>query len=331
MRVPWPPPCLYRAFHTGSRLSQQRDKSIHSPLARRLFNLPPTPTPPTQNHHDLSSFLSYAARISLSETSTTYIGTHYEYTVQETLRRYSFSLHRVGGRADAGIDLAGTWHVPPPRIGSQRHRRAQHPPLRVVAQCKALRAKLGPNLVRELEGAFRYSLPGFRTEWKLGMLVSPREATKGVRDALARSPFPLMWMMMDRGGSIAQVLWNARVEDNLGLRPLCVEKRYRLPSADGEGKDARPTQEVVLTWDGQELPHMDLVEEDMARREKEWSATWGGQEMTETEREEMLSLVQDASPGVALENINPQELQAKKGEFLSVLQRRKAGSEHMSS
>ena len=328
MRVSHSPPCLYRAFHAGSRLSQQPGKYTQSPLARRLFNLPPTPAPPTQNHNDLSSFLRYAARTSLNDNSTTYVGTHYEYTVQETLRRYSFSLHRVGGRADAGIDLAGTWHVPPPRIGDQRQRRTQNPPLRVVAQCKAFRAKLGPNLVRELEGAFRYSLPGFRTEWKLGMLVSPREATKGVRDALASSPFPLMWMMMDREGSIAQVLWNARAEDNLGLRPLCVEKRYRLPSDNGDGKDGRPVQEVVLTWNGQELPHMDLVEKDMARREKEWLAAWGGQDLTEEEREEMLSLVQDASPGVALESIDPQELQAKKSEFLSMLQRRNAGSEY---
>ncbi|PWY74447.1 hypothetical protein BO70DRAFT_431308 [Aspergillus heteromorphus CBS 117.55] len=125
--------------------------------------------------------------------ATTYIGTHYEYTIQTTLRHCALLLHRTGGRSDAGTDLLGTWHLP-----THEH------PLRVLVQCKALKTKLGPNLVRELEGTFAQAPVGWRSRTHshthtysgsgggggsvVGVLVSPREATRGVRGALAKIP-----------------------------------------------------------------------------------------------------------------------------------------------
>ncbi|KAL1981376.1 hypothetical protein VTN96DRAFT_2719 [Rasamsonia emersonii] len=292
--------CVYRSFsHSAASLQL-------SPFTRRLFKLPAAPPPASLNHHDLPSFLSYAERTGLPASSTTYVGTHYEYTVLQSLRRFAFALHRVGGRDDAGIDLVGTWHLP---------RRAHA--LRVVVQCKALKTKLGPNLVRELEGAFRHSPVGWRTSEKVAILVSPREATKGVRDAMARSDYPLFWIMMERDGTIRQALWNGKVEA-LGLGALGVETRYREHSSDPAQKD------IILTWDDEEFPHMDRVEEDMAKQEAEWVATWGCERLSETGKVELLEMVEtafpDLGPGHALEQIDQSSLAAKKAEFLALLE-----------
>ncbi|KAL4887836.1 hypothetical protein BDV59DRAFT_211802 [Aspergillus ambiguus] len=258
MHRPPPPPSHF--FHCNPPTHTAK---IHS-FTRRLFKLPPAPSAPSAIHHDLPSFLAHAARIGLSPTSTTYVGTHYEYTVQETLRRSGFALSRTGGRLDAGIDLVGTWHVP-----------AREHALRVVVQCKALKSKLGPNVVRELEG----TVPPDDT---LGVLVSPREATKGVRDALARSSAPLVWMMVRREGLLRQVLWNARAEAS-GLAGVGVEMRY------GPGEE----ETVGLTWDGEAMPGMDAVEARMARVEREWMGFWG---VTEAQREPLLEVLEEMYP-----------------------------------
>ncbi|KAJ5826287.1 hypothetical protein N7474_003425 [Penicillium riverlandense] len=251
------------------------------PLTRRLFKFPSAPTPST-HHHDLPSFLSYAERISLPQTSTVYVGTHYEYTVLHKLRQCALNLHRVGGRDDAGIDLVGTWHLP------ERERELA---LRVVVQCKSLKTKLGPNLVRELEGALRNAPVGWRTEQTVGMLVSPREATKGVRDAMARSGYPLLWMMIERDGTMRQALWNARAE-LLGLEPLGVETRYT--GGDGGGDlSEKVSAEVALTWDGGDIGDMDYVEQTLARAEDQWAASWG---VAPSEKAALLDAIESLFP-----------------------------------
>ncbi|KAB8264512.1 hypothetical protein BDV32DRAFT_117927 [Aspergillus pseudonomiae] len=263
------------SFILTSVVRRQCHRQLHS-FTRRLFKLPSPPPHPSAHHHDLPSFLSYAERTSLSPTTTAYIGMHYEYIVQRTLRSSAFTLHRVGGRDDAGIDLVGTWHLP--------HR--EHP-LRVIVQCKSLKTKLGPNLVRELEGTFNQSPVGWRTGDEVGILVSPREATKGVRDTLARSTYPLMWMMIERDGALRQVLWNGKAEQ-LGLVNLGVEVRY---SAD---EDADSSKGVVLTWDGDEIPDMEQVESRVSAVEDSWLRSWddGGQR----NKSELLDAVQKLFP-----------------------------------
>ncbi|KAJ5960975.1 Endonuclease TnsA N-terminal/resolvase Hjc/tRNA endonuclease C-terminal [Penicillium vulpinum] len=249
-----------------------------TPFARRLFKLPLAPSPPSQHHNDLTTFLSYAEHISLPETSTVYVGTHYEYTVLQTLRRYALSLDRIGGRDDAGIDLVGTWHLP---------ERERERALRVLVQCKSLKAKLGPNVVRELEGTFRQAPVGWRTAETVGVLVSPREATKGVRDTLARSAYPLFWMMIERDGTLKQALWNARAEE-LGVGPLGVETRY---GTTENAESGSITKEMLLTWDGCDIPDMDQVEQKLIDFAEQWVASWG-MDLSETQKEELLDTVE---------------------------------------
>lgn len=281
-----------QSINSTRLFSNSRINHDLTPFTRRLFKLPSAPPPPSQNHHNLTTFLSYAERISLPTTSTVYVGTHYEYTVLQSLRRYALALHRIGGRDDAGIDLLGTWHLP---------ERERERAVRVLVQCKALKTKLGPNLVRELEGAVRQAPVGWRTDQTAGVLVSPREATKGVRDALARSTYPLFWMMVERDGTLRQALWNARAEE-LGLGPLGAETRYGTAVTDSES--GAVTKEVALTWNGLDIPHMDQVEQDLLRLEDEWVASWGVA-LPEVEKGALLDTVvkvfPDGRPGAGLD------------------------------
>ncbi|GLB06617.1 hypothetical protein AtubIFM57258_001928 [Aspergillus tubingensis] len=249
--------------------------TILSPLTRRLYKLPHPPIPPSSSSHTtLPSFLAHASRTSLPPTSTTYIGTHYEYTIQSTLRSSALLLHRTGGRSDAGTDLVGTWHLP-------AH---EHPP-RVLVQCKALKTKLGPNIVRELEGTFASAPVGWRGTGVIGMLVSPREATRGVREALTRSRFPLVWCLVGLEGRVRQVLWNEKVErvvgDGLGVGVV-----YR---ADAGEQDA----EARVTWDGEDVPEVDAVVERMEVMQRRWFELWG---VGEERWEEVLGVVERLFP-----------------------------------
>ncbi|BCS26558.1 uncharacterized protein APUU_51269A [Aspergillus puulaauensis] len=282
-------------------------KRFITPLTRRLFQLPTPSANPSPSHTDLPSFLSYAQRTALPESTTIYQGTIYEYTVQNHLRTAAFNLHRVGGRSDLGIDLQGTWHVGPNQV--------LDPPVRVIVQCKALRTKIGPNIVRELEGVTaRHFAPSGGIG--AGVLVSPREATKGVRDALGRSGMPLVWMMMGREGSVRQVLWNGRME-GLGLGGLGVEVLY--PADMGEDSDGHGhgKGKARLTWDGTEVQTMDEVEEGMSLLEDEWMAKWEERGLGSISGEELLDAVERILPGTRPIMISEQERDAVVRDLLS--------------
>ncbi|KAI9880121.1 MAG: hypothetical protein M1830_005366 [Pleopsidium flavum] len=225
-------PCHLK--YVSTRIRWQSTASTAKPQS------PPHPASNTQNHNDLPTFLSYASRTDLDPTSTVYIGTHYEYTVLTSLRRLHLSLTRIGGRSDAGIDLLGQWHLP-----------SDPQPLRVLVQCKALKAKAGPNLVRELEGAFAGAPVGWRGEGVVGMLVSPREATKGVREALGRSGLPLAWVLVGLEGEVRQCLWNQKAGE-VGLDGVGVTVRYKPTGiGDGSGDAESVGRDLVLTWKGE--------------------------------------------------------------------------------
>lgn len=192
------------------------------------------PDAPSSQHADLSSFLAYAQRTGLNELSTIYVGTHYEYAAAKSLAKYGFFLKRVGGASDRGTDLVGTWTLP-----------TTPSPLRVLVQCKAGAQRVGPHHVRELEGAFVGAPPGWRGHGVLGLLVSERSATKGVREALGRSRWPMGYVLCSKEGVVGQMLWNRRAEEE-GLDGLGVVARH------GEGE-----MDVGLMWKGKLLPFTD--------------------------------------------------------------------------
>ncbi|KAJ9161934.1 hypothetical protein NKR19_g1847, partial [Coniochaeta hoffmannii] len=155
------------------------------------------------------------------------------------------------GASDRGIDLLGTWTLPPlPR------------PLRVIVQCKAL-ASPRPSSVRELEGAFVGAPTGWRSEGEgegervVGLLVAPGASTKGVRDAVGRSRWPMGFVCCDREtGTVRQFIWNqAAVRE--GLEGVGVGWRHE--EGGGEGR-------LALTWKGRP---MDLGVEEGERVQKE--------------------------------------------------------------
>ncbi|EPE31003.1 hypothetical protein GLAREA_03970 [Glarea lozoyensis ATCC 20868] len=191
------------------------------------------PEPQSPHHRDLPSFLQYATRVELSPTSNVYVGTHYEYTVQNTLQQMGMSLTRMGGKSDYGIDLLGTWTLPTVNY-----------PLKVLLQCKAVSNKVKPAVVRELEGAFVGAPSGWREDGVLAFLVSSGPATKGVREAMGRSRWPMGYIFCDPEGKMLQMLWNRKAAEE-GLEGVVVETRYPL----GE----RESKEVVLTFKGTPL------------------------------------------------------------------------------
>lgn len=209
-----------------------------NPSTRKLLSTPkakPPASPKQQQHADLPSFLEYAQRVGLDETSPTFTGTRYEYLVAARLARYGFSLTRVGGASDFGIDLLGEWTIP-----------TTCQTIRVLIQCKAgTRGKGGPLFIRELEGSFIGAPPGWRGPGVLGLLVAERRATKGVRDALGRSRLPMGYFCCEgRDGEVRQMLWNQRAAEE-GLEGVDVAVRRG-------GED-----EVVLVKGGEPLPLLD--------------------------------------------------------------------------
>ncbi|KAL8778480.1 MAG: hypothetical protein Q9213_007403 [Squamulea squamosa] len=192
----------------------------------------------TSYHNSLQTFLAHAKSTNLCPMSTVYVGTYYEYLCLSTLRRLFFTLTRTGGRSDHGIDLLGHWTIPSLPF-----------PLRILVQCKALKAKTSPEAVRELEGIFAGAPAGWKGENVVGVLCAKKEATKGVREAVRRSAAPIMWVMVeDLGqakGRVRQILWNQKVSE-LGAEGVGVGLRY-LPVKQGKEIE----KEVVLTWKGE--------------------------------------------------------------------------------
>ncbi|CAJ2513793.1 Uu.00g019120.m01.CDS01 [Anthostomella pinea] len=199
------------------------------------------PEAPSNEHHDATSYAAYAARTGLDIASKTYVGTHYEYTVAAALAPLGFTIKRIGGRSDHGIDLLGIWAVP-----------SALPPnktLRVLLQCKvsSKNTAIDPKNIRELEGAFVGAPVGWRgSAGVLGLLIAQKPATRGIRDALGRSRWPMGYVSCSADGRLEQMIWNRRAEEE-GLDGMGVAAQL--------SEDAgRENQRLVLTWKGR--PHV---------------------------------------------------------------------------
>ncbi len=209
----------------ASRLRPTASRRFHTTTAHRAL------LPQSRDHHDLASFLAYAQRVGLATDRTVFVGTAYEYRASAALARLGFRLTRTGGASDLGVDLLGHWQLPDTAA-----------PTRVLAQCKALRQGPRPQHVRELEGAFVGAPAGWRDSGVLGVLVATGTATKGVRDALARSVWPLAFICVSLHGKLEQFLWNSAAGD-AGLTGLAVSVKYSPMTTVGH-------EDLSLTWRG---------------------------------------------------------------------------------
>jgi hypothetical protein len=54
-------------------------------------------------------------------------------------------------------------------------------------------------------------------------------------------------------------------------------------------------KEVVLTWDGSDIPHMDQIEQDLLRFEDQWVASWGADPSC-VEKDILLDAVEKSFP-----------------------------------
>ncbi|KAI1369660.1 hypothetical protein F5Y08DRAFT_99988 [Xylaria arbuscula] len=242
----WRPPVYYRRGRLGFLFTKKEAKpSSFSPA--RFFTsgtLHYPEAPSKDQHHDLASYIAYAERTGLDVASNVFIGTHYEYSIASALRPLGFDLRRIGGQSDKGIDLLGTWTVPSAPT---------HLPLRVLIQCKAYStsgaARIGPQFIRELEGAYVGAPAGWRGSGVVALFVTQRPATKGVRETLAHSRWPLGYVSCSKDGVLEQVLWNRRAEEE-GLEGMGVTAR--LSDEDRHGS----AQRLVLTWKGR--PYLPL-------------------------------------------------------------------------
>ncbi|KAJ3567873.1 hypothetical protein NP233_g6078 [Leucocoprinus birnbaumii] len=92
-------------------------------------------------------------------------GTRFESRALALLeQRMSMTLRRVGGKGDGGMDLIGWWWLPhiSQDVLTTCHRRR----IRIIAQCKAEKKKIGPKYIRELEGVLHryHTLSSLKTD-----------------------------------------------------------------------------------------------------------------------------------------------------------------------
>lgn len=190
------------------------------------------------DHDDLQSFLAYAKRHGLDETSNVFKGTKYEYRVIESLREYGLELERIGRAGDRGKDFEGTWKL-------HKHTKKQPNEVSVVGQCKA--TKVGPAEVRQLIGTSTGGRDCIR------ILVSKYKASKGTVQEVRGSTQPMVFVQMNTDGEVNQFLWNPAATE-AGLGRLGMTVRYGgdtgVGDASREAEGSKHTETIVLTWDG---------------------------------------------------------------------------------
>ncbi|KAF8271841.1 hypothetical protein EI94DRAFT_1777240 [Lactarius quietus] len=187
--------------------------------------------------------LTQVIRFSEKLLSTVHRGTAFEYRALSLLTEHmSMSLTRVGGSNDGGVDLIGWWWVPgceETTITSNRRR------LRILAQCKAEKRKMGPGYLRELEGVvYRHEAP------TVALLISESAFTRGCLLAATASPLPFLLVHLPPNGpgTLGAIFGNPALVSARGVLKGELEIRWEhgVPFV-GNG---RPR----LWWQGRPLP-----------------------------------------------------------------------------
>jgi hypothetical protein len=182
----------------------------------------------------------------------------------------SMSLKRVGGKGDGGVDMLGWWWVPEllqdASVMGERRR------IRVLAQCKAEKKKIGPKYVRELEGVLhRFHMSNIRRENlddapsratphqhlpSLGLFISESPFTKATILYAQSSSIPLLLLHLPPvdqektsascENSLGTAIWNPALAGDQGLLGGQMEIRWE---RSNRGPD-RPG----LWWRNSKLP-----------------------------------------------------------------------------
>ncbi|KAI0089554.1 hypothetical protein BDY19DRAFT_942831 [Irpex rosettiformis] len=222
-----------------------------------------------------------------SAASSVHRGTAFEHWSMQVLHTcLSMSLSRVGGRADGGVDLQGWWWLPSQgnSLGAPPIRRR----IRVLAQCKAEKKKIGPKYVREMEGVlhqFNASMallgphPEAPADWcvddesprspTVGMFISNSPFTQMALTRALSSSLPLALLYLPipvaellpkeqlsdsddgpsvRPDAIGSVVFNSALGGTSGILEGEIEPRWEYPTKPGG--IGRP----MLWWQGRRLP-----------------------------------------------------------------------------
>ncbi|KAJ7592976.1 hypothetical protein C8J56DRAFT_929990 [Mycena floridula] len=185
----------------------------------------------------------------LARLSTTHIGTAFEHRCLNILQNnLSMSLTRVGGKSDGGIDLLGWWWLPELQRATEPLQRKR---IRILAQCKAEKRKMGPHYVREMEGVlYRYmsKSDSEHADPTVALLLSQSAFTKETLLRANSSPVPMFLLHIPiaaepiptegqdelPAGHFGSAVWNAALGSEKGLLKGQVEARWEWPQ-DGNG------------------------------------------------------------------------------------------------
>ncbi|KAH7345587.1 hypothetical protein B0J17DRAFT_43893 [Rhizoctonia solani] len=226
----------------------------------------------------------------IGKLSSVVVGRAFEHRSLSLLQsRLSMSLTHVGARGDGGVDLQGWWWVPHLDEGKDKQRRA----IRVLAQCKALKSRLGPIHVRELEGAAlvqQHSFvedtqdtlaTGVKQQELVAMIISLSGFTPGAVKRAMASPIPFLLLHLPAPGasplleqdqettqplptpttpdpdsdsdSIGSIIWNFKLSGATGLLGGHMEVRWAM--GQRRGKEQVEEGRPILYWKGKKLEH----------------------------------------------------------------------------
>lgn len=163
-------------------------------------------------------------------SSAVHRGVHFENRSMTLLEEHlSMSLKRVGGKGDGGIDMLGWWWIPQlSHDASLTHNRRR---IRIIAQCKAEKKKIGPKYVRELEGVLhRFHMPSplspndgecLQDFPFVAPQTAPQQHIPSVGLFISESPFTTATILYAQSSSIPLLLLHLPQVDQDPMSPSC--------------------------------------------------------------------------------------------------------------
>lgn len=152
---------------------------------------------------------------------------------------FSMTLQRVGGASDGGVDLQGWWWLPTSAHAPHTDSTTDHRRMRVLAQCKAEKKKIGPAYLREMEGVLHRCTVGVPHAQP-----PPAESAEREQDTPAQNSYPTIGMFLSSSPFTKQALLRAHSSPF----PFCL---LHLPEPDElqveeDGPDEHTLGSIIL-------------------------------------------------------------------------------------